>query len=170
MEESKCKVFNCFCLTFELLGGHLECLMYFESPNELQKDLKRLFVIKETRSRPKLFEVMLKLETSLLIEINPQVGDIHCIMVLPEFNPQFVPCSRSDLSSSWDAYLGHVLSMLLGINEMCLPGRFLMWNVSRKLFHYYNNRSKLVCCEIDFFKNCLKSYTSVRKNGAHTQM
>ena len=112
-----------------------------------------------------------RLKMSLLIEINPQVGDIHCIMVLPEFNPQFVPCSRSDLSSSWDAYLGHVLSMLLGINEMCLPGRFLMWNVSRKLFHYYNNRSKLVCCEIDFFfKNCLKSYTSVRKNGAHTQM
>ena len=41
-------------------------------------------------------------------------------------------CSVSDLSSSWDAYLGHVLAMLLGINEMCLPGRFLMWNVSRK--------------------------------------
>ena len=61
-------------------GGHLECLMYFKCPNELQKIPQKAFVIKETRIRPKLFEVMLKLETSLLIEINPQVGDIHCIM------------------------------------------------------------------------------------------
>ena len=26
---------------------------------------------------------------------------------------------------------------------------------------YYNNRSKLVCCEIDFFKICLKNFTQV---------
>ena len=107
-----------------------------------------------------------RLKMSLLIEINPQVGDIHCIMVLPEFNPQFVPCSRSDLSSSWDAYLGHVLSMLLGINEMCLPGRFLMWNVSRKLFHYYNNRSKLVCCEIDFFQKLFEELHKCQKKSS----
>ena len=82
------------------------------------------------------------------------MADIHYKIVLPEFNPQFVLCSKSDLGSSWDAYLGHVLSMLLGINEM--PPRQI-FNVKcvkkrkKSISNYYcYNRTKLVCCEIDF--------------------
>ena len=83
-------------------------------------------------------------------------------------------CSGSDLSSSWDAYLGHVLAMLLGINEMCLPGRFLMWNVSRKLFWLLQQQKQTSLLWNWFFQNLFEEfYTSVRmseKSGVHTQM